>query len=210
MPEKTCFVIGPIGDAGSDDRKHADWVLEGIVNPALQLLNLPPATRADKITTPGMIDGQVINHVIDADLVIADLSYRNANAFYELGLRHREPKAIIHLIHVSQMKNIPFDVAPFRTVGVSWDTPEEARKSIADLRAQVEAAISPDHIVENPVTRARGQQHVTEAGTPTEKVLLAEVQRLASRVTELERSALGSEESVASANVVDSIRPRRS
>jgi hypothetical protein len=32
--EKLCFVIGPIGESGTDIRQHADWVLSGIINQA--------------------------------------------------------------------------------------------------------------------------------------------------------------------------------
>jgi len=28
---KLCFVIGPIGDAGTETRRHADWLLKGII-----------------------------------------------------------------------------------------------------------------------------------------------------------------------------------
>jgi hypothetical protein len=32
---KRCFVISPIGDAGSPERKHADMTLNAIIGPAL-------------------------------------------------------------------------------------------------------------------------------------------------------------------------------
>jgi hypothetical protein len=187
--DKTCFVIGPIGDEGSAPRQHADWVLEGIINPALASVEMRPGVRADKIATPGMIDSQVITSVLDADLVIADLTRQNPNAFYELALRHMAEKPIIHLIHKSETKLIPFDVAPYRTVFISWDTPEEMHRSIREVKASIEAAISPDHNVENPVTRARGQQRLKETATPTEQVLMEEIQGLSARLADLERRA---------------------
>jgi len=53
MSDITCFVIVPIGDEGSDIRRHADWLLDGIINPALERVGLTPGGRADKIATPG-------------------------------------------------------------------------------------------------------------------------------------------------------------
>jgi hypothetical protein len=44
--------------------------------------------RADEITHAGNIDVQMYRELLQADLVIADLSTLNANALYELGVRH--------------------------------------------------------------------------------------------------------------------------
>jgi hypothetical protein len=44
--------------------------------------------RADEIKAPGDINSQIINRLMDAELVIADMSMHNANAFYELAIRH--------------------------------------------------------------------------------------------------------------------------
>jgi hypothetical protein len=184
---KTCFVIGPIGDEGSDIRRHADWVLDGIINPVLTAIGMPLGVRADRITSPGMIDSQVINNVLDADLVIADLTTQNPNVFYELGLRHREEKPIIHLVHQFELKQLPFDIAPFRTVPVSWGTPKELDQSRDLLREHVQEATAEGHEVENPVTRARGRQRLKETASPSEQVLLEDMAILAARVAELER-----------------------
>jgi len=68
--------------------------------------------RADQISSPGMIDAQIIRHLIDADLVIADLSGLNPNAFYEIGIRHMVAKPIIHMQLDGEV--IPFDVMLYR------------------------------------------------------------------------------------------------
>ena len=44
--------------------------------------------RADEDPRPGLIDAQMIKDLLVADLVIADLSGVNPNAFYEIGIRH--------------------------------------------------------------------------------------------------------------------------
>ena len=71
--------------------------------------------RSDKIAQPGMINSQMINHLLDDDLVIADMSRLNANAFYEMGLRHMAEKPIIHMFRVPN-DGIPFDVNPYRAI----------------------------------------------------------------------------------------------
>ena len=84
--EKLCFVIGPIGDEESDPRIHADWLLEGIIEPVMA--NFPEfrVKRADKDPRPGLIDAQLIDDLLRAQLVIADLTFLNPNAFYEIAL----------------------------------------------------------------------------------------------------------------------------
>jgi len=86
MPDnKLCFVIGPIGDEGTDFRIHADWLLEGIIQPVLSEFPEFNVKRADHDARPGLIDAQMINDLLNAELVIADLSFSNPNAFYEIG-----------------------------------------------------------------------------------------------------------------------------
>ena len=87
--KKTCFVISPIGEPESDTRKRADKILKYVIDPSVERRGYK-AVRADHISEPGMITSQVIQHIVDDDLVIADLTDRNPNVFYELALRHAE------------------------------------------------------------------------------------------------------------------------
>jgi hypothetical protein len=110
-PEKLCFVIGPIGDEGTETRLHADWVLKAIIQPVFnEYFRQFRVERADQIVAPGSINSQVINRLLDAPLVIADMSLHNANAFYELAIRHMKQLPTIHMIRAGD--KIPFDVAP--------------------------------------------------------------------------------------------------
>jgi hypothetical protein len=78
--------------------------------------NFPQFTleRADKIPTPGMVSAQIISRLYDAELVITDLSLHNANAFYEMAIRHNVGRPIIHMIRKNEP--IPFDVIPHRAI----------------------------------------------------------------------------------------------
>lgn len=64
-----------------------------------------------------MIDTQMINHLLDADLVIVDMSLLNANAFYEMGIRHMARKPVIHMFVAGT--SIPFDVKSYRAIEFS-------------------------------------------------------------------------------------------
>lgn len=174
--KKRCFVIGPIGKVGSDTRKHADWVLEGIIRPVLEGRGYL-VERADSITTPGNIDSQVINMVIQADLVIADLSEYNANAFYELGLRHMiQDKPVIHMMR--RGFDLPFDNSAYRTIFFDHSIFQELERAKKELEEQVLATENKEFIVDTPVSRALGSRNVSYDGTEVEKFLQQRLEAL--------------------------------
>jgi hypothetical protein len=113
--QSVCFYITPIGDEGSDQRKHSDLFLSSIIEPALAGFGLE-VVRADMIGQPGMITSQVLEHILRSKLVIADLSYHNPNVFYEMALRHATKLPIIQICRKSD--RLPFDVNQVRTISI--------------------------------------------------------------------------------------------
>ena len=98
MPEEKhhCFVIGPIGDEDSPQRLHADWRFQEVIIRVFENdFSDWAVERADQIPTSGMVTSQIINRLHVAELVIADLSFHNANAFYEMSIRHNVGKPIV-------------------------------------------------------------------------------------------------------------------
>jgi hypothetical protein len=72
-------------------------------------------------------------------LVIADLTGRNPNVFYELALRHTIKKLLLQIINKGE--DIPFDVAGMRTISVDHhdlDSVEDAKKDIIKQIKSVE------------------------------------------------------------------------
>jgi len=119
--KKVCFVISPIGEEGSKERKHADRVMNEIINPIVGNKFGYEVIRADKYSAPGQITIQIVEFITSADLLIADLSFHNPNVFYELALRHVTRKPFIHLIREireedGEREKIPFDVKDTRTI----------------------------------------------------------------------------------------------
>jgi antitoxin component of MazEF toxin-antitoxin module len=111
--EKICFYVTPIGDEGTEERKHADLMLKHLLTPVFKELNLT-VVRADAITRSGIITQQVFEHLAKARICIADLSFSNPNAFYELGVRHVCQMPTIQIIRKGD--KIPFDVSQGRTI----------------------------------------------------------------------------------------------
>lgn len=185
LEKKQCFVVGPIGDDDSDDRIHADWLLEDIIEPVFKE-HFPDfdVTRADKISNPGQITSQVITALLEAELVIADLTTLNPNAFYEIGIRHTIQKPIIH-VHLEGQR-IPFDIAPFRSIKFSRRRPSDIRAARASLLASVSEATNPDHEIDNPVTFSRGKLEFEQTATPVERVMQDQIAELSRRLGAVE------------------------
>ncbi len=110
-----CFYITPIGEEGSEQRKHSDLFLSSIVEPALKGFSLE-VVRADKIGEPGMITAQILEHIVYSRLVIVDLSYHNPNVFYEMAARHMCKMPVIQICRKAD--KIPFDVNQIRTITI--------------------------------------------------------------------------------------------
>jgi hypothetical protein len=111
--ETTCFYITPIGEADSEQRKHSNLFLENIVEPAIRTLGLT-VVRADQIDKPGMIGRQIMEYLFRSRLVVDDLSFHNANVFYELALRHLARLPVVQVVRHGDP--IPFDVNQMRTI----------------------------------------------------------------------------------------------
>jgi hypothetical protein len=75
---KRCFVISPIGEADSVERKHADMTLNAIIRQALNENGVTfDVKRADESVEIGMITDHLIMEILDSDLIVADLSFLN-------------------------------------------------------------------------------------------------------------------------------------
>lgn len=130
--DKICFVIAPIGKPDSPERERSDQVLDFIIRPAVTRFGYK-AVRADEIDEPGLITTQVLQAVVDAPLVVADLTGRNPNVFYELSLRHATKKPVIQII--DQSEDIPFDISDMRTVKFSWRDLRSADRAAKEISA---------------------------------------------------------------------------
>lgn len=104
-------------------------------------------SRADDIfrSTPIMED--VINSIKRADIIIADLTGKNANVFYELGRAHEQNK---YVIQISQDSKIPFDTSHIRTI-IYRDNPEghiELTENIKKYLESIEIEITVNKILD--------------------------------------------------------------
>lgn len=151
--EATCFYVAPIGEDGSDARRHSDLFLGSFVEPALENFKLN-VVRADAIDKPGIITRQIIEYIMKSRLVIADLSFHNPNVFYELALRHAVKLPIVQIIRAGD--KVPFDVNQMRTIQIDTSDIYSLVPKIESYRAeianQVRRALEADHVVDTPIS----------------------------------------------------------
>jgi nucleoside 2-deoxyribosyltransferase len=168
---KRCFVISPIGAAGSPERKHADMTLKAIIRPALAECGIAfDVKRGDESAEIGMITDHVIAEILESDLVVADLSFLNANVFYELGIAHAEGKPVIHI--GDRETKLPFDNIGYRSVLFDlsdWDSHVDAKTQIAEAARK---ALTQGSAISNPVTHARGWKKL-KASADSEQAIVA-------------------------------------
>src|ERR1022692_4408586 len=110
---KSCFVVCPIGDAGSKERAWSDDILQNFIQPLAKDFGYA-ARRAIDESRPGEITTRMISDLMEADLVIGDLTFNNANVFYEMAVRHAQGKPFIHIAQIGT--TIPFDISDISTV----------------------------------------------------------------------------------------------
>ena len=181
-PTKRCFVISPIGADASETRDRSDTVLEYIIKPAAIECGYVESdvVRADMISNPGMITSQIIEHILEDHLVIADLTDHNPNVFYELAIRHAIRKPIIHMILRGQ--EIPFDVKAFRSVTIDLDI-KGGLHTREQLIKHIRSSNEDPTRIETPITNAIDLKGMRESKDPAEKTLA----KILGAITGLER-----------------------
>ena len=150
--QKRCFVIMGFG-------KKTDFATGRILdlNKSYKLLIKPVVEskglvciRADEILHSGSIDYQMYKELYNADLVIADISTANVNAFYELGIRHALKKRCTIVISEDKYQ-YPFDLNHVKITNychlgeaIDYEEVERFRKVLGDTIDSVLPVNEPD------------------------------------------------------------------
>jgi len=182
--KKICFVIAPIGDEESEVRKRSDLILRYVIEPSTSECGYE-AIRADKIEKPGVITSQVIQHIIEDSLVIADLTGHNANVFYELAIRHALRKPFIQMIQKGE--KIPFDVSGTRTIYIDHHNLESVDEAKSGIISQIKSLEQDASQIETPISISLDLQSLRKSDDPERRSLadiMAVVTELPTRIEE--------------------------
>lgn len=108
----TCLVIMPFSDPKGYDAGHFRKIYDQVLAPAIEMAGYTPH-RIDENAESTMIHGKLLDKLINAPMVLCDLSSKNPNVLYELGIRHAFDKPVV-LVQEKGQERI-FDIAGLTT-----------------------------------------------------------------------------------------------
>jgi hypothetical protein len=153
MP-RTCFVIMPFSATTLCTEDEWTWIFEKVFKPAVEGAGLDYECRRS-VATRGNIVASILQELSDTYVVIADLTDRNANVFYELGVRHTLKDRTI--LVAQKKEDIPFDLLAYAYHVYDWKT-DKGRAELAEKLAQLLSEIdaNPER-PDNPVSDFLGR-----------------------------------------------------
>jgi len=178
------FVIAPIGNNDSSVRRSTDGLIRAAVRPVLEACDLEVVV-AHEIAEPGSITQQVIEHLLSANVVVANLTGLNPNVMYELAVRHAVRKPVVLIAEAGT--DLPFDIADERSLFYVNDM-----AGVSELKEQLAASVRAALVAPppvNPVFRAAQADLIRalETGRGETTFVLDQLTQLTDRVAELSR-----------------------
>ncbi|WP_201582861.1 tetratricopeptide repeat-containing protein [Psychrobacter immobilis] len=150
--QKICFVVMGFGekvDYVSGRTLDLDATFDAIIKPACEELNYK-CIRADEIHHSGVIDLKMYKMLLEADLVIADISTSNPNAIYEVGVRHALKRKATILMKEDQCK-FYFDLDHVSTITYEHLEKDIGNREVIRVKQQLKDKInSIDYDSEEP------------------------------------------------------------
>ncbi len=109
--QKLCFVIMPFSGTKSCNDNEWEEVFNYIIKPAVEETGYDYRCERNNQNVGNIIKNIIVN-LNSAEIVIADLTDRNANVFYELGVRHtlNFPTILI----TQNIQDVPFDLQSYK------------------------------------------------------------------------------------------------
>ncbi|NIM17854.1 MAG: response regulator [Candidatus Aminicenantes bacterium] len=152
---KNCFVIMPFSSTNSCTEDEWSEIFENVIKPAVEKSGFN--YKCERANLPfGSIIEDILDNLNRSELVIADLTDRNPNVLYELGVRHTIGSPAI--MTAQSKADIPFDLLSYSFIIYGWKTKKEKdkfKKQIKEVIAYLEEnphkAVSPVRKYLNPI-----------------------------------------------------------
>jgi hypothetical protein len=147
QPKDKCFVISPFG--GWHDEYYNEIFCQ-----AIKTAGLAPC-RADDLFRSSNIVHDIWHLVVSAKVLLADLTGKNPNVFYELGLAHAARKPVLLL--TQSLEDVPFDLQSLRVITYEVEDPnwgrilgDGIRQGLRETLESPERSVLPTFLVEEP------------------------------------------------------------
>lgn len=128
----SCFVMMPFAPPlGS--------YYEKVYKPAIEKAGLKPVRADTEIFATGKIMDQVWSGINSATVLVAELTTRNPNVFYELGLAHALKKPVV--LVSSNEEDVPFDLKYIRVIYYDVTDPFWGTKLLDKVAENILSAI---------------------------------------------------------------------
>lgn len=167
LPKKvnrpTCFVISPFG--GWFDKYYTDVIALAIEEAGLK------AHRADDLYRPSSIIHDIWQFVRKAKILVADLTGKNPNVLYELGLAHAIGKPVIMI--TQSLDDIPFDLRNLRIIPYDLRDPSWGQELKRQVQSAIAEVLDAPALAVPPVFLKERKETPVPAVTPLEKMVLS-------------------------------------
>lgn len=138
------FIVRPFGKKIAKSGREIDFDLieEKLIDPALSAAEIEGRTTGE-IISQGNIRRDMFQRLLTADVVVADITVDNANAYYELGIRHAMRDRVTILLRGTAAEGtpepdpVPFDLKTDRYLAYDLDDPAG---SVKDLTSVIKAS----------------------------------------------------------------------
>lgn len=144
------FVIRPFGKKKDSSGLEIDFetVHKDLIAPALDATGFAGSTTGE-IVESGNIREDMFALIIEADLVVCDLTVHNANVFYELGIRHALRKKRTILIKGDPTKDgTPFDLLTDRYMAYDVANPGLSKQTLIEA---IQESLKSSRTTDSPV-----------------------------------------------------------
>jgi len=178
----TCFVIMPISDVHGYEVGHFGRVYEHVLKPAIIEAGYFPI-RADDTTKTDYIVVGIIQKIVESQMVICDLSAKNANVMYELGIRHAFNKKVT-LVKDRNTDKV-FDIQGLRYT--EYDETlriDSVQKDISKITSAIRETANAKESSMNSVVQLAG---IKAAEVPAGQTVSADTQLLLSALASLDK-----------------------
>jgi hypothetical protein len=186
------FVIQQVGANDSPERRRADEIYKYIIVPAVKGAGLEPY-RADLDLSPGAVTSKMLSELLVARVVIADLTGRNPNVFYELGITHSFARPLISI--ADSASSLPFDAKDERVIelgeypvsGLAYAQGEKAKTA---LEESLSIVLSDKYSPPSPLRKVATNHSVDELAP--EDPIAAELAQMRETLGEIRKAVTAS------------------